>query len=161
MEVDFSHFNIQRSFDGTSFSSFGQVNGSGNNNRNDYNFTDNDLQNRLVQKAFYRLQLMDKNGHFTYSKVLRFDWKPEGPAISLFPNPTVHSLNLSFDQGKPGMSSFSITDMKGIVVKKQVENLPAGRISMDIDVSTIPSGTYVLSVLNKEGLISSTKFIKQ
>ncbi|MGQ0740589.1 MAG: kelch repeat-containing protein [Bacteroidota bacterium] len=161
METDFSHFNIQRSFDGTHFSTIGYVTGSGSGNRSDYNYSDNDLLNRNLQKVFYRLQLMDRSRHFTYSKILRFDLKQTGSAITLFPNPAVHSLNLSFDQGKAGMTGLSIANMKGAAVIKQVENLPAGRISINIDVGSLPSGVYILSVIREEGMPSIQKFIKQ
>ena len=160
-ETDFSHFNVQRSFDGNSFSTIGNVVGAGNSNKNDYFYPDNDLMNRPGQKVFYRLQLMDKNGHFTYSKVLRFDWKQTGPSITVFPNPTVNSLNLSFNQAKQGMVMINITDMKGVVVKKQTETLSAGRISLQIDVSILPPAGYLISVINGEGTAVQEKFIKQ
>ena len=124
-------------------------------------YSDNDLRNRPVQKVFYRLQLMDKNGHFTYSKILRFDWKQNGSSITLFPNPAVNSLNLSFNQLKQGPVMISITDMKGTTVKKQIENISAGRISINIDVSTLPSAGYILSVINCDGVAMQQKFIKQ
>ncbi|HMK25824.1 MAG TPA: kelch repeat-containing protein [Chitinophagaceae bacterium] len=160
-ETDFSHFNIQRSFDGMGFVTVGKVNCAGTSNKNDYNYTDNDLRNRPAQKVFYRLQLMDKNGHFTYSKILRFDWKQNATSITVFPNPAVNSLNLSFTHAKQGMVMINITDMKGVVVKKQTENLSAGRISLQIDVSTLPSAGYLISVTNGEGAATQQKFIKQ
>lgn len=159
-ETNFSHFNIQRSFDGINFTTVGNVNVAGNNNRNDYNYYDNDLRNRQEQKVFYRLQLMDKDGHFTYSKILRFDLKQMAATITTFPNPAVNSLNLSFDQWKPGKAMINITDMKGVTVKKQSENISTGRTSINIDVSTLSSATYIISVINADGT-SQQKFIKQ
>jgi hypothetical protein len=160
-EENFSHFNIQRSFDGISFITIGNVIGAGNSNRNDYTFSDNDLRNRQLLKIFYRLQLMDKNGHFTYSKILRFDLKQKATSISIFPNPAVNSLNLFFFQGKQEMVMISITDMKGVTVKKQTENISSGSISINIDVSTLPPAGYILSVINEKGLALYQKFIKQ
>lgn len=159
-EKNFSHFNIERSFDETYFSTIGIVTGSGNNSMNYYSFTD-DLRNQQPQEVFYRLQLMDKNGHFTYSKVLRFDLKQKAIRITVFPNPAANSLNLSFYQIKQGLVMISITDMKGVTVKKQTEYLPAGRISINIDVSTLPVAGYILSVINSDGATVQQKFIKQ
>lgn len=161
METGFSHFNIQRSFDGINFMTVGKVNGAGTSNNNDYNYDDNDLSNRPVQKVFYRLQLMDKNGYFNYSKILRFDWKQNGSTVTVFPNPAVNSLNLSFSQAKQGMVIISITDMKGVVVKKQTESLSAGRISLHMDVSILSPAGYIISVINGEGIVVQQKFIKQ
>ncbi len=161
LEKDFSHFSIQRSFDGINFNTIGNVMGAANSNRNEYSYTDNDLMNLQTQKVFYRLQLMDKNGHFTYSKILRFDLKQKATGISVFPNPAVNSLNLSFFQGKQGIVMISITDMKGAAVKKQTENIPSGSTSINIDVSMLPSAGYILSVINEKGLALYQKFIKQ
>ena len=161
LETDFSHFAIQRSFDGTHFSTIGNVTGAGNGNRNEYGYTDIDWKNRPQLKAFYRLQLVDKNGRFTYSNILRFDRKQSGLSISLFPNPAVHSLNLSFDQGQPGTANFRITDMKGTLITEQVEYMAAGRISMNFDVSKLPPSAYILTVIKKDGVTATQKFIKQ
>jgi Secretion system C-terminal sorting domain/Kelch motif/Galactose oxidase, central domain len=158
-EIDFSHFVIQRSFDGSNFTSIGNINGTGNSNRNNYSYNDNDLKNRQVQNVFYRLQLIDKDGSFTYSKILRFDLKHNVPSITTFPNPATNSLNLSFTQNKPGKVTISIIDMKGTIVKKQTENILAGRVSVTIDVSTLVPATYTIIVLNQDGT-TLQKFIK-
>jgi N-acetylneuraminic acid mutarotase len=159
-EINFSHFTIQRSFDGINFIDIGNVNSSGNINRTDYIFPDNDLHGRQEQKVFYRLQLNDKDGHFTYSKTLRFDRGRENIDIHIFPNPVSHSLNLSFDQSRPGKVVINITDMKGVTVLKQTGNIEAGRASISIDITTLPSSPYVISLTNSFGTMQQ-KFIKQ
>lgn len=159
-ETGFSHFIIQRSFDGISFTSIGTVIGAANSNRNGYGYYDNDLKTRQLQKVFYRLQLMDRDGHFTYSKILRFDLEQISPGISLFPNPVVQSLNLSFNQNRTGTLMISITDMNGIAVKKQTEVIAAGRTSINIDVSNLAAAAYLVSVSNGE-TVTQQKFIKQ
>ena len=160
-ETGFSHYNIQRSFDGINFTTIGNVKGAGNSSSNDYTYNDNDVRNQPVQKVFYRLQPMDKDGRFTYSKILRFDWKQTTTRITVFPNPSVNSLNLSFNQDKPGLVMISITDIKGAAVKKQTENIAAGRVSINIDVSMLPPAAYLISVINGEGAAAQQKFIKQ
>lgn len=159
-EKNFSHFNIERSFDGTHFSIIGSMTGSGNNNRNYYSFTDN-LGNQQLQKIYYRLQLVDKDDQFTYSKVLRFDLKQRAIRVTVFPNPAVNSLNLSFAQSKEQSVFINITDMRGITLKEQTENMPIGNVSMNIDVSALLPGAYILIVKNEESAATYHKFIKQ
>lgn len=159
-ETNFSHFNIQRSTDGTSFTTIGNVAGAGNSNRNTYAFSDNGLHNLSLQKIFYRLQLMDKDGRFTYSKILQFDMKQKGGMITLFPNPAVQSVNLSFDQLVAGKTLVTVIDMRGLTVRSLTENIAAGRISLNMDVSTLPAGTYLVSVINADRMLQQ-KFIKQ
>ncbi|MGB3153665.1 MAG: kelch repeat-containing protein [Chitinophagaceae bacterium] len=161
LETGFSHFNIERSFDGINFLPIGNVNGAGNSNRNNYTYTDNDLNNRPAQKVFYHLQMMDKDGKFSYSRVLRFNWKKQGATITAFPNPAVTSLTISFDQSTAGKVMITISDMQGVNVRKQEAIFSAGSISIPVDVHTLPAATYLLSVITGEGARAQQKFIKQ
>ncbi len=160
-ETAFSHFNVHRSFDGINFSSIGLINGAGNNNRNSYSYTDSDLKNHPVKKVFYRLQMVDMDGKFKYSKVIMFDLEQTQKSILLFPNPVVTSLTVSFNQEKEGNTSIRITDMKGTTVRNYSENIPAGKNSMSIDASDLPSATYILSVIKPGGVLVQQKFIRR
>jgi hypothetical protein len=108
----------------------------------------------------YRLRLIDKDGHFTYSKIIRFDITQTTGSMQVFPVPAVHSLNLSFTQTTRGMVVIRITDLKGATVLKQSVNIDMGRASMSIDVSALSSASYILSVTNATGTMQQ-KFIKQ
>ncbi len=158
-ETAFSHFNIQRSVDGINFTTIGNISGNGNSRRSNYIYTDNDLQNPNL-KVFYRLQMVDKDGRFNYSKVLVFDLKQTTTTFTAFPNPAVHSLQVSFTQEKTGNVIISITDMKGVTIKKQTQNIAAGRFSTNIDVSNLAPATYIISLINDKGTVQQ-KFIKQ
>ena len=158
-ETAFSHFNIQRSVDGINFTTIGHISGNGNSGRSNYNYTDNDLQSTSL-KVFYRLQMVDKDGRFNYSKVLVFDLKQTTTTFTAFPNPVVHSLNVSFTQEITGKVVISITDMKGVTIKRQTQNIGAGRASTNIDVSNLAPATYIISLINDSGT-TQQKFIKQ
>ncbi len=159
-ESGFSHFVVQRSFDGTNFTDIGNINGKGSISKNDYTFVDNDLKTQPGLKAFYRLRLVDNDGRFTYSRILRFDREPTQTILHAFPNPAVHSLNLTFDQNKKGMVMINITDLKGETVIKQAESMNAGRASITLDISALPSAVYIISLVNTSGTMQQ-KFVKQ
>ncbi len=159
-ETDFNYFSVQRSFDGINFTESGVVYGKGGTGRNDYTFTDHSLKNRLEQVVYYRLKLVDQDGRFNYSKILRFDRKPNSPVLSLFPNPATQTISLSFDQGNASKTLINITDMKGSIVKTQTVALAAGRNSLTVEVSTLSAGLYVITIVSDTGVIQQ-KFIKQ
>ena len=50
-ENNFSHFNIQRSFNGTEFTTIGNVNGTGTSGIHPYDYTDADLANHAFTKC--------------------------------------------------------------------------------------------------------------
>ncbi len=159
-ETGFSHFIIQRSFDGMNFTSLGDIAGTGYNGTHQYTYPDFDLKNHSEAVVFYRLQLVNNDGSSSFSKVLRFGLSKKDLSVHIFPNPVVHSLNLSFDQVNSGPVTIFIMDMKGVVVKKQSGNMGAGRASISMDVSGLPASTYVLSVTGG-ALSQQLKFIKE
>lgn len=159
-EISFSHFNIQRSFDGSHFTSLGNMPGNGSPGRSSYTWLDNDLRNQSWEKAAYRLQLVDKNGHSSYSRIVLFSKEEADANISIFPNPVTSSLNLSFDQQRAGKLQISIHNSGGGIVKNHETELGAGRISLSLDVSKLPAAAYFITVSNGERLLRQ-KFIKQ
>lgn len=157
-ESNFSHFNLERSTDGNTFTSIGNVNGAGNS-RNNYNFIDNDLQSQPIQKIFYRLKMADKDKQFSYSKIIRFDLKQSTRTITVFPNPATSYLTLSFEQSKKGNAIISITDMAGRTVKSINAYLAEGKNSQHVEINALPAATYSIIVRNENGIMQQT-FIK-
>jgi hypothetical protein len=67
-EVDMGHFEVERSTDGINFRKLGKILAKGDVNvKTEYTFLD-----ILAEKGsnFYRLVIIDKDGNFTYSKVI-------------------------------------------------------------------------------------------
>lgn len=158
-ETDLSHYNVQRSFDGTNFSAIGQINSKGNS-INNYDFTDNDLINRLSEQVYYRLNMVDIDGKYSYSKILKFDFSALKASIKLFPNPAVSTLQLSFYQDKPGKSIINILAANGSLVKTITESNIKGQSSVIIDISNLSSSPYIIQV-NTPGNTLYTRFVKQ
>lgn len=150
-EAGFSHFNIQRSFDGIQFTTIGEIKASGSNSRAEYFYTDASLAQRPERKVYYRLQLNDKDGRYSFSKVIQFDLGQKAGSLRLFPNPAVNSITASISQEKPGTATILINDMKGTMLKKYTQSLSSGNTSMAIDCSGYASGTYLLTVITPDG----------
>ncbi len=160
LETGFSHFNVQRSFDGRVFTTIGNVPGTGTAGRQGYDWQDAGLANHNWQKVFYRLRLVDKNGSASYSRVILFSRDPGAEGLSLFPNPAAHTLNLSFTQARPGNIMIRITDSRGALVRTLWQTATAGRVSLSVDISTLPPATYTVTVMDGS-LAINRLFIKQ
>jgi len=159
-ELNVSHFSIERSADGIHFTAIGNVNATGNLYKTDYHFND-DIHTRPEQKVFYRLRITDKDGRHTFSKIVWFDRSSAPMALHIFPNPAATAINVSFDQKTTGPVTIHITDIKGIRVLNQTENVSTGRASVNIDVSGLSAGSYVLSLTNASGTIQQKIIIAQ
>ncbi|MBC7947628.1 MAG: T9SS type A sorting domain-containing protein [Chitinophagaceae bacterium] len=159
-EIEFSHFTVQRSLNGTDFSSLGQVNGAGGTQMNTYTYTDATLQGKEFQTAYYRLLMTDIDGSHTYSKTIRFN-KNESPGnFRIYPNPVTTSVSLSFYLPSESTVAISVTDLKGQVVFSDSHKILAGHASLNIDVNALPASTYIIS-LRTPTTILHQKMVKQ
>lgn len=158
-EISFSHFNIQRSFDGIHFTTIGEVEAKGNQQRNQYVYTDAGLTHRTEANVYYRLQLNDVDGKYSFTKVIMFNLSQPSGSLRLFPNPAINEVTISINQDKGGTAQLLLTDMKGMIVKKTTSSLSAGSTSLTIDCSSFASGTYLLTILTADGRRMNEKLI--
>ncbi|MDW7693101.1 T9SS type A sorting domain-containing protein [Flammeovirgaceae bacterium SG7u.111] len=84
-EWDFSHYEIEKSFDGINFDFVAEVDPKGGEGLlADYTYTDLFPGRDLI---YYRLKMVDLDGSFEYSKVVAVSTKASLEALSVFPNP--------------------------------------------------------------------------
>jgi hypothetical protein len=154
-EINTSHFEIEKSLNGTSFSVIGSIKAAGNStSTKSYSFRDQQASNG---NNYYRLKMIDLDGKFTYSKVVavRMNGKT---TLQLSPNP---AKNILFVQatGNDKNSLVQITDGAGKIVKEQ-RIILNGTTSFSIDISNLPRGLYYFS-LRSGSKIQQQKIIKQ
>ncbi len=74
--------------------------------------------------------------------------------VVVFPNPASSVLNIKLNAPQ---QQYSITDIKGNTL---MQNSISKQEQIQIDITELPSGFYVISFLNKQGYISREKFVK-
>ena len=74
--------------------------------------------------------------------------------VELFPNPASSVLNIKLNAP---YQQYSISDIKGNTLLKNSINKQE---KLQIDISTLPSGFYVICFINKQGYITREKFVK-
>ncbi|CAN5429149.1 hypothetical protein BH10BAC2_BH10BAC2_50170 [soil metagenome] len=144
-EINTSHFSIQRSSDGTNFKTVGNVNAAGNGSiKNNYSFSDN-IAAVNTSKVYYRLQMFDKDGMNTFSKIIPIDIKLSGVSFSIKPNPAHSYCTVVTNADNATMT---IVNLSGKVVFKQTLS-SAGEHK--INVSAIAKGMYIARIVSLEG----------
>jgi hypothetical protein len=167
-EINTSHFNIERSVSGTEFETIGMVSAAGNSKITQiYSFTD---EQPYSGENLYRLKMMDLDGSYTYSKIIsiRVDdlnaaLKPTG-IERLFPNPANSNLQVIFNVSEKNPQTYSLQayDVTGAVRYQQQLQLNQGEHTINMDISSLPAGYYVLSVTNPVNRVTyEEKFVKQ
>lgn len=80
--------------------------------------------------------------------------------ISMYPNPTSELINVSFGMTAPANVNLNIYSMSGALVKTQAfENLN-GNQSVQVDVSTLSAGEYLVSLATEKGAVVKSIIVK-
>ena len=135
-----AYFEVQRSADGISFQSIGQVPGNFTTSiEHQYSFTDN---NPKSGTNYYKLKQVDLDGNFTYGNTISV----KNNAVSNFsisPNPAINNLIVTHPAGDQH-SSIRLVQADGKRVLTQ--NIAAGAIQSSLDISKLTPGVYFVLV---------------
>jgi len=143
-EINTSHFEIERSTTGSKFTSVGNVAANGGNNDH-YIFTDLVQDNPVY---FYRLKMVDQDGKFTYSKIVRINTDITETKLSVFPNPADDYITISSNQKQQAI----ITDISG----RQIKNINLVNGSQLVNIADLNPGMYILRTSD-----GAVKFIRK
>lgn len=140
IESNFDKYVIQRSVNGTQFTSIGLLKGKGASN---YNFND-DITQLTNRRLYYRLQMVDKNGDIKYSEV--FTIHVQGSVqITVLPNPVRSTLQVQL-AGNTQAGTLQLLNTVGTVTK-QIP-IAANQSTVSSAVGNLPSGLYTLRFLS-------------
>jgi hypothetical protein len=148
-EVNTREIVIERMIEGSRFSEIGKVVSNNSNGKHEYFFTDDLLLNEL---SFYRLKMIDIDGRYQYSKIIRSK-NGSGNRLQAAPNPAVN--NISLNQLKPG-GFIELTNIQGNVLQR----INVTTQTFKIDLSGYPSGMYLIRYSYKNE-IALQKILKQ
>jgi hypothetical protein len=148
-ETGNSGFRVQRSSGGSSWTTLGRVEGAGTTDEpQSYRFADANAP-YAADSLQYRLAQVDVDGTMNFSDpvTVRFG-NPNGlELLGSFPNPARSRATVRFaipEQMSADNVRLELYDLLG----RQVKTIPAaeasGRVEQTLDVSNLPSGTYLL-----------------
>jgi hypothetical protein len=151
-----SYFIVEKSSDGNNYTTLNKV--SALTGENNYAFTDYSVNTGNI---FYRIKLIDADGSFKFSNVLRV--KTGGKTFSLnsiYPTLASSQINLQVSSDKKTNASIEIIDINGRLLKKQTLILNDGIITYPVNVSSLSAGTYLVRISANEEILTG-RFSKQ
>ncbi len=158
---NFDRFEIERSSNGSSFSSVGLKYPSGDPaTRTSYTHYDN-LAGVSGNVFYYRLKMIDADGQYKYSNVILVRKDIKGiTGIVLNPNPVRdNTATLRFDAEQSATVEIRIMDLSGKLVLKQQNQVYKGTNSVSVgNLGSLQPGTYLIQ-LQEGGNVQTTKFI--
>jgi Secretion system C-terminal sorting domain len=157
-EQNTSHFDIEKSEDGSHWTVISTLPAAGNSNsERSYSFIDNSP----VQNSYYRIAEHDLNGRSQFTSILQSSCNTTN-TFSLWPNP-VHDrtfINITADNISPIM--IKIFDGKGALVKIQRAMVLQGSNQFSVDMKSLSSGVYSVSIDWNNGLMKkNVQVLKQ
>jgi hypothetical protein len=156
------HYEIERSEDGIDFTKIQSVPGSGSSAGNrSYQLTDN-ITDVTAEIIFYRIKMYDKDGSFTYSKIVSVKVTGFNSAFRMYPNPVKNNLFLNIRHNANSKVRISIINTEGQKVLRQNQNIVNGNNSLSLDgVERLSKGTYILNINIEGGKRIVRRFQKQ
>jgi hypothetical protein len=98
---------------------------------------------------------------FTIGKSsLQFDLDPINNDIKIMPNPNSGTFNLEFNATVSEPHTIQVIDITGFEVFSAVLNPTIGINQMNLDLTSLPTGAYILQLINKGKVESKIKFLK-
>lgn len=151
-EHNSSDFEIQRSDKNSAFSTIGRLPAAGQSEgTHQYSYTDA-LPAAGAPAYFYRLRMVDLDGAFTYSPVLKFNTTGPGAALSAWPNPFQQQLTVTMEAGTAERSRLTIRDLSGKLLIGQDIPVQKGTNSIPLSsLSRLAKGVYLLTITTSRG----------
>lgn len=159
-EINFDHFELERSTDGISFNQDAIIFGSEQSESSvNYTYRDKNMD-FSTHSLYYRLKMVDKSGKFDYSQVQIVHLGDDSNAISIvaYPNPVAQKLFLTMPSTWKGNKAVvQVYSASGIMVETtlfsnvtKIENL---------EISQLANGLYYINITcqNKNVMVKILK----
>jgi 1,4-alpha-glucan branching enzyme len=141
-EKNVNAYELQKSDDGESFSFLATINATGSKN---YSFTDKDISGGI---QYYRLKMLDNDGHFSYSAIIKIERSVPAWLAKVSPNPFTGAMKVNLESVVSQKIILIITDLSGRQVFKGNREIAAGKNLIIIDeAAKLSQGTYLLSII--------------
>ena len=148
-------YTVERSENGIDFTKVGDVNPLNTGVAGNYRYNDN-LKNVEASIIYYRLKIVNNDGSFTYSSIVKIT-RSKVPATSLLisPNPVMETMQIKLNASVSSLAVIKIISTTGQVIYTAQQQVFKGMNSIQIVnlSSKMSKGTYILAVsINNENL---------
>lgn len=137
-------YNVERSRDNATWERISFVPANGTNGTFTYAATD---ANPAKDISYYRIQVVENTGMNRYSQVRTINNREYNINVLLAPNPAKLKTTLKLQTAKPGEATVQIVNMQGKTVRSDTYKVNAGSNIIDLYLSSLGSGMYVVKTI--------------
>ncbi len=160
-ETGFSHYVVEKSFDGSTFESIGNIEALQTVGTKNYDFTETEV----IGNIFFRLKMLNLDGTYSYSNIIQTQTECEEEVVKLklFPNPiglNQTTLNVEFTSKREVTAWIKVTDGLGVEKMNFPIDAVSGENRLGLDISNLPSGSFILTLHTGKGKLKTQRFVK-
>jgi hypothetical protein len=146
-EVNFSHYDIEKSTDGELYRKIGMQKGRGSRTSGSRYVS---MDNEASGINYYRLKMVDKDGSYNYSQtvVVSFEQLDKQINSEVFPNPSTGSITIRTKAG----NSYRLVDIQGRIIRQ-------GIADAEMHWQNLEQGVYILQLHEQGRIPYSVKII--
>ncbi len=144
-EINLDFYQVERRFGDSKFVpiSSGKVEAHNVKERSIYSVVDGDVS--LRGTYFYRVKQVDFDGKVNYSRIVSLKAEGDG-TLRVLPNPSTGLIKVTMDNSQESDVNFVVRDELGKIVYTEKMLLDQGQNEINLDLSNLAAGTYVLSI---------------
>ena len=152
-------FEVERSFDGASFTSINTIPATMQRCSSPFDFVDN---NKVSGIAYYRIKIIDYNGKISYTAVVKITSQiTDMKLVGVYPNPVINTASFNFSASKKDNVQLSIINFEGRILQSRSVTIQPGSSNISVDVTSLAKGTYLVKAVFSDGQSTVLKFVKQ
>ena len=147
-ESNNDYFSIERSYDNQKWVFISKIDGAGNSTSLiNYSYLISEFESKKL--SYFRLKQTDFDGHYSYSNIVVLEICTLNTIeFNIFPNPTIHSIQINYSGELSNFISMKIYNSKGEIIDS------FNYFQSEIDIKHYNSGTYYLKIEINDVLIN-------
>ncbi len=151
-ERNTKNFAIERSSDGTNFTTLGNINAAGNSSdKKTYSFIDKNP--RYINH--YRIKQVDVDSKFSYTKML-FIKVPQANPLEVLGNVVKDNLQIAIRLPQADIASLQLYDFSGRIVQQ----FRATEGNQTLHFASFSAGSYLLRLVTKDGQVFNQRVLR-
>ncbi len=155
-----TNFEVQRSYDGSNFSTIAVVLSSDDTEK--YQYADQQV-NTQVKVVYYRIRAVEPSGYVKFSDVrsVRFA-NTTNTTVQVTPNPFTSQFSIGYTAAARENVQIRIISMSGQTMVTRSATMNAGFNSLTItEASSLTKGMYLVQIVSESRVVASEKLLKQ
>lgn len=158
-ESNTSHFDIERSLDGSNWDLLGTTNAAGNSTTTQH-YEMKDLDARGHSVIYYRLKQYDNDGAMNTYGPVSAECLVDQNSFELFPNPAETDVTILLNGDFEDGTEILFTDLNGKEVKKISYDEKSGKL-LNVDLRDLETGIYIVRLLSNDSTNQFVRLVKQ